>query len=78
MEAIQVIGLFSGCIAIFFALVAGFTYFKINKLLSTVTEEQLERISPLIDKQRRRIFAYLLLSSIFTILTIVLSFIFNM
>lgn len=77
MEPIQIIGLLSGCIALFFALVSGITYFKVNKLFSLVSEEQIEQIMPIVEKQRRRIFAYLLISSIFTILTIVLSFIHN-
>lgn len=78
MEPIQIIGLFCGCVAIFFALVAGFTYMKINKLFSLITEDQIEKVMPIVEKQRRRIFAYLMISSIFTIATIVLSVIHNM
>ena len=77
MEAIQIIGLISGCLAVFFALVAGIIYFKLNKILISLTEEQLKKIIDSVDKQRRRMYAYVLISSIFTILTIVLSFIYN-
>ena len=73
MEALEIIGLISGCCALFFAMVAGLTYFRINKLLSLINEDQLEEAAPIIEKQRRRVYAYLVLSCIFTVLTIVMS-----
>lgn len=73
MEALEIIGLISGCCALFFAMVAGLTYFRINKLLSLINEDQLEEAAPIIEKQRCRVYAYLVLSCIFTVLTIVMS-----
>lgn len=77
MDTIQIIGLLCGCCALFFALVTAIMHFKIKKFFSLITEDQLEQAEPIIEKQRRRIFAYTILSSIFTVATIILSFVAN-
>lgn len=77
MGPIQIIGLLCGCFALFFALVTAITYFKLKKFFTLISEEQFEQAEPIIEKQRRRIFAYTILSSIFTVLTIVFSFVAN-
>lgn len=75
MEALEILGLISGCCALFFAIVAGLTYFRINKLLSLISEDLLDQAAPIIEKQRRRVYAYVILSCIFTVATVVLSII---
>ena len=55
MEALEIIGLISGCCALFFAIVAGLTYFRINKLLSLISEDVLDQAMPIVEKQRRRV-----------------------
>ena len=78
MNTIQTIGLLCGCFALFFALVTAIMYFKIKKFFTLITEEQFEQAAPIIEKQRRRIFAYTIISSIFTVATIILSFVANL
>lgn len=77
MDTLQIIGLLCGCCALFFALVTAIMYFKIKKFISLITEDQYEQAGPIIEKQRSRVFAYTIISSIFTVATIVLSFIVN-
>ncbi|WP_405354739.1 hypothetical protein [Ruminococcus sp.] len=75
MESLEIIGLICGCCALFFAIVTGLTYFRIKKLISLISEDLLEQALPIIEKQRRRVYAYIILSSIFTVATVVLSII---
>ncbi|MBQ7225614.1 MAG: hypothetical protein IJX02_03315 [Clostridia bacterium] len=75
MGPLQISGLICGCIALFFALVTGLTYFRIKKFISLINESQMEEAMPIIEKQRRRVYGYLVASSIFTLATIVLSII---
>ncbi len=77
MDTIQIIGLLCGCFALFFALATAIMYFKIKKFISLITEEQFEQAEPIIEKQRRRVFAYTILSSVFTVATIIFSVVSN-
>ncbi|MBE6674041.1 MAG: hypothetical protein E7596_02920 [Ruminococcaceae bacterium] len=78
MELVQIIGMFCGLIALFFALSAGILYFKIKKFLSLITEEQLKSALPIFEKQRRRLYTFATVSCIFTIATVIISIVVNM
>ena len=78
MTPIQICGLICGCVALFFALIAGMTYFKIKKLFSLIDESQYEAVMPIVEKQRRRVYIETLLSGILAIATVVLAIINNM
>ena len=75
MTPFEILGLIFGCGALFFAIVTGLTYFRIKKFISLIDEEMYEQAIPIIEKQRRRIYAYVVLSCIFTVLTLVFSII---
>ncbi len=77
MDIVQTIGIFCGCIALFFALVAGILYFKLKKFISLITEDQLKQAMPIFEKQRRRLYTYVVISCLFCIATIVFSIIVN-
>lgn len=77
MEAIKILGLISGCLALFFALVAGMTFFKIKKLLSIIDESQYEAVMPFVEKQRKRVYIETLLCALLTIATVVFTLIYN-
>ena len=77
MDTLQIIGLLCGCFALFFALTTAILYFKVKKFCSLISDEQLEQAAPIIEKQQKKVFAYTIISSIFTIATIVLSIIVN-
>ena len=74
---IQFLGIACGCLALFFAFVAGLTYFKIKKLFSLIDESQYEAVMPIVDKQRKRVHFEMLMCALFTIATVVLSLIYN-
>ena len=73
MAPLEILGLICGCGALFFAIVTGLTYFRIKKFISLINEDLYEQAMPIIEKQRRRVYAYLVLSCIFTVLTLVFS-----
>ena len=75
MTAIQILGLVFGCIALFFSLVAGLTYFKIKKLFSIIDESQYESVASFVEKQKRRVYVETLLAGVFAIATVVFAII---
>lgn len=75
MTTIQVLGLISGCIALFFSLVAGLTYLKIKKLFSIIDESQYEAVEPFVEKQKRRVYIETLLAGVFAIVTVIFAII---
>ena len=74
---IQFFGLLCGSLALFFAFVAGLTYFKIKKLFSLIDESQYDAVMPIVDKQRKRVYVEMLLCALLTIATVVLTIIYN-
>ena len=64
--------------ALFFAFVAGLTYFKLRKLLTLIDESQLEQIMPFIEKQRKRVYIETSLSALLTLATLVLAIVNNL
>ncbi len=77
MVAVKILGLTCGCLALFFALVAGLTYFKIRKLFSIIDESQYEAVMPIVEKQRKRVYIEALLCALLTIATVVLTIVYN-
>ena len=75
---IPFLGIVCGCLALFFAFVAGLTYFKIKKLFSLIDESQYDAVMPIVDKQKKRINVEMLLCALLTIATVVLSLIHNL
>lgn len=73
MTPIQVFGVICGLVALFFAFVAGLTFFKIKKLFSLIDESQYEQVMPFVEKQRKRVYIETLLSALFTVITVVLA-----
>ena len=73
MGVIPFLGIVCGGFSLLFAAVAAMIYFKIKKLYSLIDESQYEQVEQIVEQQRRKIHISLLLSSIFTIATIVLS-----
>jgi len=65
------LGIICGCLALFFALVAGMTHFKIKKLLSIIDESQYESLASFIEKQRTRVYIETLICVLLTIATAV-------
>ena len=78
MTVVQVLGLMCGGLALFFAFVAGLTYFKIKKLFSLIDESQYEEVMPIVEKQRRRVYIETFLSVLFTVTTVVLAIVNNL
>ena len=77
MGVIPFLGLVCGGLSLFFAAIAAMIYFKIKKLYSLIDESQYEQVAPIVEQQRRRIHISLLLSSLFTIATIIFSIVYN-
>lgn len=77
MEAIQFFGLLCGFFAVFFGVIAFIIYMKIKKLFSLIDESQVEQVLPIVEKQRKKVYINMYLSCLFTIITLVLSIIYN-
>ena len=77
MGALQIIGIACGGCALFFALVAGILYSKINKLFYLISDDQIEQVMPIVEKQKKRVYLYVTISTICTIATVVLSIVRN-
>ena len=77
MDIIQVIGIFCGCVALFFALVAGILHFKLKRFISMITEDQVKQAMPFFVKHRKRLYTYVVISCVFSIATVIFAFIVN-
>ena len=71
----QVLGLICGCLSLFFASIAGVTYYKLKQFFSLVDEEYMEEALKIGEKQKKKISISLIICSIFTVATLVFSII---
>lgn len=55
MEWYNYIGIASGVFSLFFGFCAFFLYIKIKKLISLLTEEQIEEAKPIINEQSKKV-----------------------
>ena len=73
MIGLQICGVVSGLLALFFAFVAALTHFKIKKLFSLIDESQYEAVMPFVEMQRKRVYVETLICIFLTIVTAVLA-----
>lgn len=73
MTGLQISGLICGCLALFFAFIAGLLYFKLKKLFYIIDEEQYEQLLPFIEKQRKKVYFSTSISALLSVATVVLS-----
>ena len=71
----QVIGLICGCLSLFFASIAGVTYYKLKQFFSLVDEEYMDEAIKIGEKQKKKITVSLILCSVFTVATLIFSII---
>lgn len=72
----EVLSLILGCLSLLFGALAGMTYYRLKQFLELITEDQLESAMPIIEKQKRRIYTFLIVCTVMTIATMVVSFCF--
>ena len=75
MDAINVIGIICGCVSLFFGCIAGVTYYKLKQFFSLIDDEYMEEAMKIGEKQKKKIIFSLVICSLFTVATMVLSFI---
>ncbi|MGM9645975.1 MAG: hypothetical protein ACI3XS_04750 [Eubacteriales bacterium] len=74
MEWLKYIQIICGFGGLFFGLLAMFTYFRIKKICSTYTEEELQSVMPMIKKQSKRINIYVLLLFVLTVAALIINY----
>ena len=72
MEWFNYIGIASGVFSLFFGFCAFFLYMKVKKLVSLLSEEQIEEAQPIINDQVKKIKISLIACVILGIVAIVL------
>ncbi len=77
MGVIQTLGLICGCVSLLFAAMAAMRYFKIKKLFNLIDESQYDKVMPIVEQQRRRVYIEVLLCSLFTIATVIFTIVNN-
>lgn len=74
MEWLKYVQLICGFAGLFFGLLAMFTYFRIKKICSTYSEEELQNIMPMLKKQSKRINIYVLLLFVLTVAALIINY----
>ncbi len=72
MEWYNLIGLIASLMSMFSGFVAILLYFKVRKLVSLLTDEQLEGAGPFIQKQYKKIKIFLLVCFVLGIAGVIL------